>query len=1476
MNGTEQMKVLTLLNYIRQICAWKSRQVTDIREQEWMLSMEDVEPDGEYICVSAGKNEFGEEILMEVVGSEPVPCPPPPETLDGWILTPDWEDLRVEEVENFSKLSRNRQAIVRFHDSAQRVRDFADWRDARAAWRIGEKNKEKARKLFGNLYRICERCRRESGSVELVAGNGFFSGKPESGIHHPLLLKRVRMRYEAGRIQLLDTGDDIELYTEALRGQKGMDAGALLRLRDMIEKAGIHPLQEHLDEEFLRELASSLAEKCRYVGKDSGFLPSDDYILYECPVIFLRRKNSSLDKLAAAIMMRIGKEQEVTAPLLDLVGEEFRGRKETDSEDPQEDLRGEDVLITGDVQAGIVRAMEDSSILAVQTPPGTGKDAVMADLVGHFLAEGSRVLVVGSSRRALGKLKGMLPEGMGPLCASVLEDSDWDAGDSARRICEVLRSSTGEELAQEVRRLREKRQEVREELYALRQKLQGIWDMEREAGAFSYEGEEYSLSGMARFVHEHEDLLGMIPGEVSEGKPLPLSREELVLLYGSNGLFRHQDLKEMAEDLPKSSDVLSPERVRSLFREQSILRERERGLLQELPDWYVVDDQVFYRHEPIVLDFQEEAFLEAEEEYRQIDFMWLDSIWAREAVLAGRQGGSVRQAWDRMGEDVLQLREAKEAAVLPLLGKSVECPEGFLADDRILEDLSAMREAFEARGHLPMYLRLLHGRWRRILRQVLVDGHRIRSREECETALRYLQLQQARRKVRLEWDQLLGQCGEPSYEELSASEDDVDDICSARWEQIAFCLDWYEKHVASFRERLKQAGILLEKIMPEGNRFMTPRQCLAMDFRWMQDEWPQYAALLRLACIEKQMLLKKHRQHISELSKHESQLARRMAAALQGKSARAYRKEYDRLLWYESMMEKFRERKALLEKLAVDAPAWAEAIGCQQGISGLREVPAALKDAWKCRQFLQELEKATQEDAGAAEKSVRQRKAQFHELTARLTEKAAWQKLFEKVEENGGRERILEMGNDVESRGMLGLFDIVPAWVMPVDKAVETLRPGSRKFDVILMDDAGRMDVTLLLLLYFGNKAVVLGDDRQPGFCPFSFADKARQLRKTTLDGKFQHADLYDPDMSLFDVARRYYEEGMLRVQIQSVPEILGYSNRLCYGNRLQAFRESCTSALQPVVSYELEDGHGAGRPVNRKEAEAVVSFLAACMEQPEYEGKSFGVVSLAGDDQGDAIRELAMQRIGIQGMEKRKFLCGSPADFQGEMRDVVFLSLVDGEEGEKLLRMLDAGEKDATKKAYNVAASRAGEQLWIVHSMGLSSLRSGDIRRGLLEYSVTWGNPGNGAEAPEESSSFRKEAAEELRRRGYHVEERWPAGACRVEFAVISGRRRAAILCEGEEESRPDPKVQAILEDMGWMFLHLRGSEFYRSPGKAMDRLEEELRGRNILPLGEGDASIEEVRTELLDRVMEAAARIREAWKKSEKKEEEKEEKSS
>lgn len=90
--------------------------------------------------------------------------------------------------------------------------------------------------------------------------------------------------------------------------------------------------------------------------------------------------------------------------------------------------------------------------------------------------------------------------------------------------------------------------------------------------------------------------------------------------------------------------------------------------------------------------------------------------------------------------------------------------------------------------------------------------------------------------------------------------------------------------------------------------------------------------------------------------------------------------------------------------------------------------------------------------------------------------------------------------------------------------------------------------------------------------------------------------------------------------------------------------------------------------------------------------------------------------------IEKHKILCGTPANFQGDERDVIFLSMVDSSEGSGPLP-LASGEGEGSngrslKQRYNVSVSRAKDQLWVVHSLDYTTdLKPGDLRRGLLEY---------------------------------------------------------------------------------------------------------------------------------------------------------------
>ena len=88
----------------------------------------------------------------------------------------------------------------------------------------------------------------------------------------------------------------------------------------------------------------------------------------------------------------------------------------------------------------------------------------------------------------------------------------------------------------------------------------------------------------------------------------------------------------------------------------------------------------------------------------------------------------------------------------------------------------------------------------------------------------------------------------------------------------------------------------------------------------------------------------------------------------------------------------------------------------------------------------------------------------------------------------------------------------------------------------------------------------------------------------------------------------------------------------------------------------------------------------------------------------------------------QRNILCGNSANFQGDERDVIFLSLVDSKDIDNPgpLHLQNYGVDDSTRKRYNVAVSRARDQLWVVHSLDAANdLKPGDIRKKLLDYAA-------------------------------------------------------------------------------------------------------------------------------------------------------------
>ncbi|MGH7625858.1 MAG: DUF559 domain-containing protein, partial [Gemmatimonadaceae bacterium] len=240
-------------------------------------------------------------------------------------------------------------------------------------------------------------------------------------------------------------------------------------------------------------------------------------------------------------------------------------------------------------------------------------------------------------------------------------------------------------------------------------------------------------------------------------------------------------------------------------------------------------------------------------------------------------------------------------------------------------------------------------------------------------------------------------------------------------------------------------------------------------------------------------------------------------------------------------------------------------------------------------------------------------------------------------------------------------------------------------------------------------------------------------------------------------------------------------------------------------------------------------------IERPELADKTIGAITLLGDEQASLIQQLIVPIIGSVEMERRRFVAGNSAQFQGDERDVMFLSMVDTPTGSPL-RLVEA---DGMKQRYNVAASRAKDHMWVIHSLDPNlDLKPGDLRRRLIEH--VRDPEGRLRELQKKEaraeSDFEKEVIRRLVNSGYRVEPQVWVGRYRIDMVVSCGQKQVALECDGDRFHPPekipeDMARQAVLERTGWRFVRIRGTRFYRSPDKTMAWVQSELSKLGIEP---------------------------------------------
>ncbi len=415
--------------------------------------------------------------------------------------------------------------------------------------------------------------------------------------------------------------------------------------------------------------------------------------------------------------------------------------------------------------------------------------------------------------------------------------------------------------------------------------------------------------------------------------------------------------------------------------------------------------------------------------------------------------------------------------------------------------------------------------------------------------------------------------------------------------------------------------------------------------------------------------------------------------------------------------------------------------------------------------------------------------------------------------------------------------DAIPVWIMPRYLVAEMVVPAPGRYDLVIVDEASQLGIESLFLFYIAKKMVVVGDDQQISPYGVGVADAAiAGLQQHYLDG-IPHHHALSAQSSLYGNAKiRFSQNIVLREHFRCMPEIIQFSNDLCYasnGTPLDPLRAYSGNRLQPLVLRHVADGYrvgGAQNATNPPEADAIVAQVVACIEDPRYAQATMGIVSLQGEAQAKLIERKLMEALDPAVIEQRRIICGDAYAFQGDERTVIFLSMV-AAPGE---RRIGALTTESARQRFNVAVSRAQDQLWLYHTAELDVLSDACMRHRLLSYMLDPARQTTEESEQRFDSNFERDVFRCITERGFHVRTQVCVGdptnhRYRIDLVVEGMQGRLAVECDGDEWHGPDRYEhdmarQRDLERAGWQFARIRGGDFYRDPAKALEPVWAEL----------------------------------------------------
>ncbi|PYT50855.1 MAG: hypothetical protein DMG44_05105 [Acidobacteria bacterium] len=1498
-------KLTRVFRYLEALNQHRNPAKRQIREQLWSLWLHDL-PEHASIKRGASKSSTAKTkaadsqngdasaggFVLKVQRPELTSPPEPPYGIAAW-LEAGWDDPSKEPSVSASRNESDQEGetrVANFEDDPARLAALRRWKVAREEWAKNEKPARAAMKIFETLYALHGRIDREAERVELVLGDGILSwSRAEGSIYHPVLLQRLQLQFNAAvpEFTLSEADHPVELYSALFQSMTDVDGRAIGRCREELEQEGFHPLINGATSGFLKRLVVQLSPRGELLEDRAPAGEAIDPRIGRDPILFLRARTLGFAAAIEGILADLRTREDLPWSLLNIVGEEspVPDAREANSSGDANGEADADVLLSKPAnpeQIRIAKQLEEYGGVLVQGPPGTGKTHTIGNLIGHLLAQGKSVLVTSHTTKALRMVRNHIVPELRPLCVSVLEsdlDSRKQLESAVGSIAERLSRADAGSLEMESRKLESERREVLKKLDDVRNQL-------ADARADEYRdiviaGKTWAPADAARKVAQEKETLGWIPGPVAAVAPVPLSPGELADLYRTNVSLSREDESELAGHLPELHDLPGPEDFEASLSERTRISMEDLDVRSDL--WQSGTSQ----------SSPDELETLAANLAQSVEPLSGKEKWKLAAVYAGKYGHGHREAWDQLVSFVRLVHREAANAQESFIKYGPQLSDNFALEDqeRIAGEIFAH---LENGGKLGSFALLTHKAWSQFIDSAKVNKAKPRLPEHFQALRKLARLKTFRQDLAGRWDRQMAPLGTPSSGEMG---EEVEKTLMQFCDAIEDCLGWHEQTWLPLQQQLEDLGFRWDKFLAEqpavvgaDGELVRIGKAVAHSLLPILDSRFKKLRLLQLEAEHRDL---KGRLKLAARLAKSSKATSKLLAAVSDEDSGDYRDAYDRLLELKSRQADLDLRRALLTKLESAAPTWAGAIRNRTAVHGRGEPPRDPAAAWSWRQLNDELDRRAGVSLEALQSKSEKLREQLRRATVGLIDKRAWSSQAHRTSSRqrqalvGWLDTIRRIGKGhgirvsllraEAARKMSECRSAVPVWVMPLSRVVENFDPRITRFDVVIIDEASQSDVMALVALYLGKTVLVVGDHEQVS--PSAVGQDLGIIQNLIfqyLTG-IPNADLYDGQISIYDLARQSFGGATCLVEhFRCVPEIVQFSNMISYDWRIKPLRDASRVRLRPhTIAYRVSGSSRDGK-INRQEALATASLLAAAIEQPEYKKNdagqptSFGVVSLVGDDQALEIDYLLRGHLSPDRYELHRLLCGNAAQFQGDERDVIFISLVDtAQRG-----LLSLRDQELFKQRFNVAASRARDQMWIVHSLNPNNdLKADDLRRQLIEHAQ---DPSRLMRALEEKeqrtqSAFEREVMKRLMAAGYRVAPHWRVGAFRIDLVVEGHGNRLAIECDGDryhplEKLPEDMDRQSVLERMGWIFTRIRCTEFFRNPERAMKPVFEKLQLLEISPDGAAPdvAPAKRASADLIDRVIRRAEELRTSWSAS------------